>query len=82
MKASIRRGEAGTFQIETADRWRWAGKETVDGSEYDIGLVMMVTESAFGTSEVELKALIQDGKLVKWLDAATGKPLTEQAKTK
>lgn len=82
MKASIRRGEAGSFQIETADRWRWAGKETIDGEEYDVGLVMMVTESAFGTSEVELKALIRDGKLVKWLDTATGKPLVEPAASK
>lgn len=76
MKASIRRGEAGAFQIETADRWRWAGKETIEGVEYDVGFVMMVTESAFGSSETELKGLMRDGKLVKWLDAATGKVLS------
>ncbi len=75
MKASIRRGEAGFFQIETADRWRWAGKESVDGVEYDAGYVMMVTESAFGSSERELKALMMNGKVLKWLDAATNSAL-------
>lgn len=75
MKSSIRRGEAGFYQVESADRWRWAGKETVDGVEYDTGLVMMVSESAFGASERELKALMLAGKVVRWLDSATGKPL-------
>lgn len=75
MKASIRRGEAGMFQLESADRWRWAGKETVDGVEYDVGMVMMVSESAFGNSERELKALILGGKVVRWVDAATGSAL-------
>lgn len=75
MKASIRRGEAGFFQIETADRWRWAGKEAVEGVEYDVGYVMMVTESAFGSSEREIKALIMNGKVLKWLDAATNSAL-------
>ncbi len=75
MKASIRSGGAGFFQLEAAHSWRWSGKETVDGTEYETGMVIMAMESAFGTARRELKALMRDGKVVRWLDAATGKPL-------
>ena len=75
MKASIRSGGAGFFQIEAAESWRWSGKETVDATEYETGMVAMVMESAFGTAKRELKALMSNGKVIRWLDAATGKPL-------
>lgn len=75
MKASIRGGGAGFFQIEAAESWRWSGKETVDGVDYETGMVVMVMESAFGTTKRELKALMSNGKVIRWLDAATGKPL-------
>lgn len=75
MKESIRSGGAGMFQLEAAESWRWSGKESVDGVEYDTGLVMMVSESAFGSTKREIKALLQAGKVVRWVDAVTGKPL-------
>jgi hypothetical protein len=75
MKQSLRQGGAGVFQIEGADRWRWGGRETIDGVEYETGLVTMVNESAFGSTERELKALMREGKVVRWVDAATDKPL-------
>lgn len=75
VKASIRRGEAGFFQMESARKWRWAGKESIEGEDFDAAFVMMITESAFGTSERELKALIQNEKVVSWIDVSTGEKL-------
>lgn len=75
VKASIRRGEAGFYQIESAGKWRWSGQEKVDGEDYDIVFVMMVSESAFGVTEKELKALIQGEKVVSWIDVASGEKL-------
>ena len=75
LKASIRRGEAGFFQIESAAKWRWAGKETHDEEEFQTAYVLMVQESVFGTTERELKALIKDGKVISWIDTTTGEKL-------
>lgn len=75
VKASIRRGEAGVYQIESAGEWRWAGKEKIDGDVYDVAFVRMVSESAFGVTKKELKALIQGGKVVSWIDVASGDKL-------
>ncbi len=75
VKASIRRGEAGVFQIESAGKWRWSGEEKIEGEKYQIAFVMMVSESAFGVTEKELKALIQGDKVVSWIDVATGEKL-------
>ncbi len=75
VKASIRRGEAGVYQIESAGEWRWSGKEKIDGDEYEVAFVRMVSESAFGVTKKELKALIQGGKVVSWIDVASGDKL-------
>ena len=75
VKASIRRGEAGFFQIESAQKWRWAGKEKVDGEEYDVAFVVMVSESAFGVTERELKALIIGDSVESWIDVSTGEKM-------
>ncbi len=75
LKASIRRGEAGFYQIESAGKWRWSGEEKIDGEKYQIAFVMMVSESAFGVTEKELKVLIQGDKVVSWIDVKTGEKL-------
>ncbi len=75
VKASIRRGEAGFYQIESAGKWRWAGQEVIEQEKYDVAFVIMIAESAFGVTEKELKALIKGGKVVSWIDVASGKKL-------
>ena len=75
LKASIRRGEAGFFQIESASKWRWSGMETHEGEQFQTAYVIMVQESVFGSTERELKALIKDGEVHSWIDMKTGEPL-------
>lgn len=75
LKDSLRSGEAGFFELEAASKWRWAGKESVDGVEYDTAYAVMVSESAFGTAEREIKAMIRDGQVAKWIDVASGEEL-------
>lgn len=75
LKASIRRGEAGFFQIESAAKWRWGGEETHDGEEFQVAFVVMIEENVFGSSERELKALIRDGSVYTWIDMTTGQPM-------
>jgi hypothetical protein len=75
MKESLKRGEAGAFELENATEWRWLGKETVDGVEYDVGLAAFEVESAFGVTRTEIKALIKEGSVEEWVHPATGQPL-------
>ncbi len=75
VRESLRRGEAGVFSLNDASRWRWGGKEKLDGTEYETALVVIITDSAFGMSEHEVKALLREGEVVRWVDAATGRPL-------
>ena len=74
-KLSVQRGEVGTYALPDASKWRWGGSETVEGEQYDTIFVLMVTKAAFGVNEKELKALLQNGKVVRWIDPATGQPL-------
>ena len=75
VKESLRKGEAGVFSINDASRWRWGGTENLDGTDYEIAHVVIITDSAFGRKEHEVKALLREGKVVRWVDAATGRPL-------
>ncbi len=75
MKESLRKGEAGTFEFENATQWRWLGSESIDGVEYDVGLAVFETESAFGVARTEIKALIRDGNVDKWIDPASGEEI-------
>lgn len=75
VKASIRRGEAGFFKVESAARWRWGEEETHDGETFQIAFVVMVEENVFGVTERELKALLRDGSVYTWIDMTTGQPM-------
>lgn len=75
MKESLRNAEAGTFELENTTEWRWLGKETVDGVEYEAGLAVFESESAFGVSRTEIKALMRGGKVEKWVDPASGEQI-------
>ena len=75
VRESLRRGDAGFYQLDAASRWRWAGKETIGGTDYDVVYVMMASESAFGVIQRELKVLLRDDQVVKWIDVKSGQEL-------
>lgn len=75
-KESLRKGEAGaTIELEAATKWKWAGKETIDGTEYDTAWVIIESETAFGINEKELKGAMRDGKVEHWFDVGSGQEL-------
>lgn len=73
VKASLRRGEAGDRVYDDAKRWRWAGPEWVKGTQYDAALVQFEVSTIFGTFKNEVKALMQNGEVVKWVWPDTNK---------
>jgi len=46
--------------------------ETIDGEVYGIGMLSYKAETVFGEKIIEAKALIQDGKVVRWLWPKSG----------
>jgi hypothetical protein len=75
MKASIGRGDAGTRTLSEAKGWRWVGPDWVKGTQYDAGLVRFEVSTIFGVFKNELKALHENGKVVRWVYPATNETL-------
>lgn len=74
-KESLGKGEVGIYSLHEAKQWKWGGTENLDGVDYETAYVRVVSEAAFGVAERELKVLIQGGKVVLWVDPATGEPI-------
>lgn len=72
MKASLRNGDLEDWLLEDARRWRWTGKETINGTTYEAGLVVTEVETIFGVFSKEIKALVRNGAVVKWVDPVSG----------
>lgn len=71
MKDSVDAGGVSEFKTDQVVEWKLQGKKTVDGVEYDQGVVVYKAYTIFGAQELEAKALIKDGKVAKWLWGAT-----------
>lgn len=72
MKASVESGAIKKFTADQVDAWTVGEPETIDGVDYQVGLVSYQAETIFGVKPVEAKALVRDGKVEKWVYAKTG----------
>ena len=72
MQASIKGGQVKEFTFDQVQGWKVGEDESVDGEDYKTGLAAYKAETIFGVKTVQAKALIQNGKLVKWVYAKTG----------
>lgn len=72
MKKSIADGAVKEFKSEQVQGWKAGEDEDVDGEEYQTGLVAYEAMTIFGKQAVQAKALIQQGKVVRWVYAKTG----------
>lgn len=67
MLQSIRSGQVKEIQLGAIDYWRWNGYEEIGGVGYWTGVVGYTAETMFGEINAEGKALIQNGRVVKWI---------------
>ncbi len=73
MKASIASGQVSKFSAAQVLDWQaGASTETIDGETYQIGNVTYQAETPFGTKNLPAKALIKDGKVVRWISPKSG----------
>lgn len=76
MQASIKAGAVKEFTFEQVKDWEAkAEKETIDGTEFQIGIATYEGKTIFGLKDVKAKALIQNGKIDRWVYAKTGRPI-------
>ena len=68
MQDSIRRGAIKEFNFSQVLNWEASAEpETVDGETYQTGLASYKAETVFGVKTIQAKALIKDGKVIRWL---------------
>jgi hypothetical protein len=72
MQANIKEGGVKEFKFEDVKGWKAGEEEDVDGETYQTGMAAYQAETIFGPKTVQAKALIKDGKIVKWVYAKTG----------
>jgi hypothetical protein len=73
MKASINAGEIREFTFDQVLEWQpGEAPETVDGEIYQSGVASYKAETVFGVKTIQAKALIKDGKVVRWLWPKSG----------
>lgn len=73
MKASIASGQISKFTAAQVLEWKaGTAPETIDGETYQIGNLTYQAETPFGTKNLPAKALIKDGKVVRWISPKSG----------
>ncbi len=63
LKASVKAGDVNEFEFGQVLEWKLAGDDGV----HQIGMVTYKADTIFDEQQLEAKALIKDGKVVKWL---------------
>lgn len=72
MKTSLTRGDVKQFKVDQVKGWETEPDEVIDGTEYQIGLVAYEAPTIFGVHVSQARALIKDGKIVRWVHARSG----------
>jgi uncharacterized protein YjiK len=73
MRASLASGQISKFSASQVLDWQaGTSSETIDGEIYQIGNVTYQAETPFGTKNLPAKALIKDGKVVRWISPKSG----------
>ncbi len=72
MQESIQSGQIKEFTFDQVLGWKAGEEETVDGTNYQTGIAAYKAETIFGVKTIQAKALIQNGKVAKWIWTNTG----------
>jgi len=75
MQESFQNDGLKEFTEATPTRWQTGTDETIGGETYQTGLLDYLAQTPFGGKAMQVKALLQDGKVVKWVSITSGKEL-------
>ena len=71
LKADVEAGKVTEFKVNQVTEWNAGEEIEFDGETYQTGLVTFKAETILGVQEHEAIALIEDGKVYKWMWAKT-----------
>ena len=72
MKESIKAGQIREFTFDEVQEWKVGPNETIDGETYQTGTASYEAETIFGNKAIKAKALIQGGKVRRWIWPSSG----------
>jgi hypothetical protein len=72
MQSSIDAGQIKEFTKAQVLSWTTSTDEIADGETYQIGLAAYKAETIFGIKTIQAKAMIQSGKVVRWIWPKSG----------
>lgn len=72
MQESIRSGQIKEFTFDQVIGWKATENEETDGEKYQTGLAAYKAETIFGVKNIQAKAMIQGGKVVRWIWPTSG----------
>lgn len=67
MQESIKSAQVKEFTFDQVLAWKAGEEEEVDGVKYQTGNAAYKAETIFGVKTIQAKALIQGGKVTKWI---------------
>jgi hypothetical protein len=72
MQESIHDGQIKEFRFDQVLDWKAGENETVGGQIFQTGIVSYKAETIFGVKTIQAKALIQNGKVLRWIWPKSG----------
>jgi hypothetical protein len=72
MQESIRSGQIKEFTFDQVIGWKAGEDEELDGEKYQTGLAAYKAETIFGVKNIQAKAMIQGGKVIRWIWPTSG----------
>jgi hypothetical protein len=72
MQESIRSGQIKEFTFDQVIGWKAGEEEELEGEKFQTGLAAYKAETIFGVKNIQAKALIQGGKIVRWIWPTSG----------
>lgn len=75
MRESFQNDGLKEFTEATPTRWQTSTEETIGGETFQTGLLDYLAQTPFGGKAMQVKALLRDGKVVKWVSITSGKEL-------
>lgn len=72
MQDSIRSGQIKEFTFDQVIGWKAGEEEEADGEKYQTGLAAYKAETIFGVKNIQAKAMIQGGKVIRWIWPTSG----------
>jgi hypothetical protein len=72
MQESIRSGQIKEFTFDQVIGWKAAEDEDMNGEKFQTGLAAYKAETIFGVKNIQAKAMIQGGKVIRWIWPTSG----------